>query len=241
MKEEKISSLPRFFSLEKLELDREVTLDESESQHLAKALRKQVGHEVTLFDGTGGEYRATITEVRKKVTTLVCNEYFDINRKNQRRLTIGVALPKGDRQKWLVEKLTELGVSTLVPLLTERGVAQPTGSVLERLTKNVLAACKQSGRNIPMEIQPAQKFNDFLGTVGMTGSRFFAHPGERQIGPTAEGLAGEEEVAWAIGPEGGFSTGEVKEAKFAGWKPVCLGPVIYRIETAALLVACWGQ
>src|SRR4051795_12399718 len=108
-------------------------LDGPEAHHLLHVMRAAVGDEVTLFDGSGAEFRATVQTLRRTDAELRIIERREVDRELPFELMVGVALPKGDRQKWLVEKLTELGVTALVPLITERCVAPPPTTVLDRL------------------------------------------------------------------------------------------------------------
>src|SRR6476619_4914155 len=134
-------------------------LDGPEAHHLLHVMRAAVGDEVTLFDGTGAEFKATVEPLRRTDAELRIVERNEIDRELPFALVVGVALPKGDRQKWLVEKLTELGVTTLVPLVAERSVAQPAGSVLDRLRRSVIEAAKQCGRNRLMRIAEPKLWN----------------------------------------------------------------------------------
>src|SRR5687767_4712054 len=109
-----------------------VTLSGDEFRHLAAVMRAQKGDEVTLFDGSGAEFAARVVNIGKREAELEITGRREISRELPFRLTLSVALPKGDRQKWLVEKLTELGTSCLLPLVTERGVAQPAAAAIER-------------------------------------------------------------------------------------------------------------
>ena len=127
-------------------------LADAEARHLTGVLRAGVGDAVTLFDGSGAEFASRILRVGKSVVELEVLERQEISRELPLDMTLAVALPKGDRQKWLVEKLVELGVTRLVPLITERGVAQPVDSALARLKRGVIEASKQCGRNKLMEI-----------------------------------------------------------------------------------------
>src|SRR5262245_31749149 len=124
-----------------------VLLTGDEARHLSAVMRASVSDEVLLFDGSGSEFAARITAIRKHEVQLLVVERREISREQPFSLTLAVALPKGDRQKWLVEKATELGVTQLVPLITEHGVAQPVESALERLRRSVIEASKQCGRN----------------------------------------------------------------------------------------------
>src|SRR3972149_595754 len=136
----------RFFSSQPIASEH-VTLAGPEAHHLLHVMRAKVGEQVTLFDGSGAEFDAEIARCGRSEVDLRVLERREIDRELAFELVIGVPLPKGDRQKWLVEKLTELGVTELVPLVTERGVAQPTDSALERLERGVIEAAKQCGRN----------------------------------------------------------------------------------------------
>ena len=151
--------------------------------------------------------------------------------------TAGIALPKGDRQKWLVEKLTELGVTELVPLVTERSVAQPTDKAAERLDRAVVEAAKQCGRNRLMRIAPPQVWSAWLKSAESPKAprRLVAHPGGM---PLAQ-LDLREVVAtqFAVGPEGGLTDSEIADADAAGWQQVSLGARILRVETAAIALA----
>ena len=118
----------RFFSSQPITTER-VTLDGPEAHHLLHVMRAVAGVPLTLFDDSGAEFAAIVETVRRSEVIVRIVERRDVNRELPFDLTVGVALPKGDRQKWLVEKLTELGVTTLVPLITERCVAQPAAAV----------------------------------------------------------------------------------------------------------------
>jgi 16S rRNA (uracil1498-N3)-methyltransferase len=160
-----------------------------------------------------------------------------VSRELTRPLTLAVALPKGERQKWLVEKATELGATRLVPLITERGVAQPVEAALDRLRRTVIEASKQCGRNRLMEIAAPVSACALFSQASTADERLIADPAGQPLAATAIG-AGTGILA-AIGPEGGFAPAELAAAREAGWQPVSLGPRILRIETAAIALAAW--
>src|SRR6476659_1655951 len=157
-------------------------LDGAEAHHLLHVMRASAGDEVTLFDDSGAEFKATVETLRRADAELRIIERREIDRELPFELVVGVALPKGDRQKWLVEKLTELGVTSLVPLMTERSVAQPNDSALERLNRSVIEAAKQCGRNRLMEIRAPKAWSDWL--TQSTGDRrcLIANPGGSPVG-----------------------------------------------------------
>lgn len=243
----------RFFSSEPITGER-VALAGPEAHHLLHVMRAAVGTAVTLFDGSGAEFAGVVESVRRAEAVVRIVERHEINRELPFELTVGVALPKGDRQKWLVEKLTELGVATLVPLITERGVAQPTASTAERLQRSVIEAAKQCGRNRLMEIAEPAAWGEWVGgDVGFkisdlrfadqgagAGSnaaieRILAQPDGVPIGELK--LQRNAAVVVAVGPEGGFTDDEVSAASEAGWRKVSLGARILRVETAAIALA----
>jgi 16S rRNA (uracil1498-N3)-methyltransferase len=224
----------RFFSSHPITADR-VKLDGPEAHHLLHVMRAAAGDQVTLFDGSGAEFSAVVESLHRSEVEVRIVARLDIDRELPFPLTIGVALPKGDRQKWLVEKLTELGVTTIVPLVTERGVAQPVAGLLDRLRRAVIEAAKQCGRNRLLQIAKPQAWDEWISRadgVSPDTHRLIAHPGGAPLGSlnVTERLA----TYIAIGPEGGFADAEITMATAAGWQLVDLGPRILRVETAAV-------
>src|SRR5258705_4003661 len=155
-------------------------LDGPEAHHLLHVMRASVGDEVTLFDDSGAEFKATVETLRRTDAELRIIERREIDRELPFELVVGVALPKGDRQKWLVEKLTELGVTTLVPLITERCVAQPAATALDRLRRSIIEAAKQCGRNRLMKIADPQTWSDWIAS-GWLGSSVSEPPADRRL------------------------------------------------------------
>jgi len=156
-------------------------------------------------------------------------------------LTLGVALPKGDRRKWLIEKAVELGVTRVVPLETARSEGHVGRQVADRLKRSVVEASKQCGRNRLMEIGEPAAWGDFLAATGEIGIRWLAHPAGGKVDSARsvaaehfEGLRAGDSVSLAVGPEGGFTCEEVAAAAEAGWRVVELGRRTLRVETAAI-------
>jgi len=213
-------------------------LSGAEAEHVVKVLRGKVGDLVTLFDGGGAEFSARITAIGRSSVALAVLARLEISRELNTEITLGVALPKGDRQRWLVEKAVELGVACLVSLITERGVAEPNEAALGRLRRYVIEAAKQCGRNRLLQIAPPQTLPEFSRHASRAALRLLAHPGP-DAGPIAElALPGPPgAVCCAVGPEGGFTDEELAAAD--GWRRVSLGPRILRVETAAVALAAW--
>ena len=227
----------RFFVESEILGDR-AFLTGSEAHHLSHVLRMDVGQHVTLFDGKGSEFTARIGRVRRSRVDLEVLDRAEISRELSFELILGVALPKGDRQRWLIEKAVELGVARVVPLITERGVAQPVETATARLRRAVIEASKQCGRNQLMEISGPQSISDYVQTVTDSATRLIAHRSDDV--DTSDDVArlaatsGQHQVYIAVGPEGGFSPQEANLAEENGWKLVSLGPRTLRVDTAAL-------
>jgi 16S rRNA (uracil1498-N3)-methyltransferase len=215
----------------------QATLEGAEAHHLIHVMRVKCGSRVVLFDGSGAEFEAAVEKVGRSSLELSILAREEIDRELPFEITLGVALPKGDRQKWLVEKAVELGVAKLTPLQTERAVAQPVEKALDRLQRSVIEASKQCGRNRLMEIQTPREFADFIENSAAQSCRLLAHPQESQL-RTNLPLQNElpKSVMLAVGPEGGFSSAEVAQAAKAGWQTIDLGRRILRIETAAIVL-----
>jgi 16S rRNA (uracil1498-N3)-methyltransferase len=210
-----------------------VTLDGPEAHHLIHVLRAKPGLEVTLFDGSGAEFRAQVEKLQRSAVQLVALERNEIDRELPRAVTLAVSLPKGERQRWLVEKATELGAARLVPLITQRSVAQPAAEAIGRLQRAVIEASKQCGRNRLMEIAEPMKWDAFVASSSDSpaAARLVAHPGGKPLSQLTPHAA---EIIFTVGPEGGFTDHEIELAIAAGWQIVDLGPRILRIETAAI-------
>jgi 16S rRNA (uracil1498-N3)-methyltransferase len=208
----------------------------SEAHHLLHVLRAAPGTQVTLFDGSGCELDAEVTACRRSTVELAIHERREVDRELPFSLTLGVPLPKGDRQRWLVEKAVELGVTQLVPLHTERAVA--TGEKAgDKLDRYVIEASKQCGRNRLMAIAAPQSWEDWLAAPA-DARRWVADPAGRLLVATDLRSARTRTPALiAVGPEGGFTAAEVDAAEASGWDVVSLGPRILRIETAAMALA----
>lgn len=218
-----------------------VNLEGDQAHHAVQVMRFKVGDQIVLFDGSGMEYHTVIDLVAKKRLSLRILNAIEIDRAVRARITLAIAMPKGDRQKFLIEKLVELGVERLVPLKTTRSVALANNKVIQRLQKQVVEASKQCGRNRLMEISEERSLSQFSESLDESCQKLIADPYQgKPIAAMAAGFNANEcfdRVAVAIGPEGGFDESENELAQSLGFLPIRLGPAILRVETAALAVA----
>lgn len=215
-----------------------VTLSGTEAHHLTVVGRHRPGDKVTLFDGTGAEFQARLRTVARDEVQLELLAHTKTSRELPGCLVLASALPKGDRQRWLVEKAVELGVTRFIPLLAERSVVRPRSVRLDRLRRTVIEASKQCGRNTLMEIDPPSEGKTVLASSSDSGLRWLADPSAASFDSVfADPMPSEArpgQITVAIGPEGGFTDEERAVAAQAGWTCYSLGPRILRIETAAL-------
>jgi 16S rRNA (uracil1498-N3)-methyltransferase len=206
---------------------------------LWRVLRVQPGAQLILLDNLGNERLMQVTNVDRRDTTARMVELRPAPAEPAVAVTLYQCILKSDKFEWVLQKATELGVTTLIPVLSVRTVARP-GRVLQakqaRWDAIVREAAEQSGRGGLPVVAPASRFADAV--VSATGTRFL--PWEEGAG--SPGLLAAlthaalpvEGVSILIGPEGGLEANEVERAKAAGWQVVSLGQRILRAETAAL-------
>jgi 16S rRNA (uracil1498-N3)-methyltransferase len=216
-----------------------VTVRGPEAHHLGTVCRVRPGDAVCLFNGDGRQYPARVVEVTRRDVTVEVLGIEEPGRELPFGLHVAAPLPKGDRAQFLVEKLTELGVSRFTVLSTRRSVIQPREARLDRLDRYVVESSKQCGRNVLMAIDPPRDLADFLAEPALPQRRLLAHPEGEALAAAPPG-----DVVLTVGPEGGFSDEEVAQARAARWQVIGLGARILRVETAAIVLtarlALWG-
>ena len=236
----------RIFTGTALHSGADLVLEPEPSRHIAKALRMNVGDELTLFDGRGGEYLATITAVGRNNVEVRTGEHLHSERESPLQVHLGVAVSRGDRFDWVVQKATELGVARITPLVTERtGVklaAERADKKLAHWQQVATSACEQCGRNRVPVVESLRSCSDFVGNVDAQLKLVLHHRAEQR--PTGD--ISIQTAALLVGPEGGLSGEEIKQAEKAGFRSLALGPRVLRTETAplaalAILQAHWGD
>ena len=212
-----------------------------EARHFCKVMRGKAGDTIVLFDGTGTFAHGIVESIHKEGIQIRILETFADDVESPLRLTIAAALPKGDRQRFLIEKLAELGVARFVPVLMERSVARANDAVIQRLQRYVIEAAKQCGRNVLMEIArevPISKLN-----IETDVTKYILHPvalgnvGQTNARQVLAAPVYPDKIAILVGPEGSFTDKEVTEAIREGFIPLDLGKRILRTETACIAAA----
>ena len=212
-----------------------VTLQGSAAGHLTRVLRLRVGEALTVFNGAGGEYAASIEHAHAGRVAVAIGELRAIERESPLTLTLAQGVSRGERMDLVVQKATELGASGLAPVLAERSVVRLTAQQADRRLNHwraiAIAACEQSGRNRLPAIASPVPLKDFLRTSD--GSmRLVLSPAATATLADLPRLV--SAVTVLIGPEGGLAEAEEEAAVAAGFKPVRLGPRVLRTETAAI-------
>src|SRR5947209_11592517 len=206
-----------------------VQLTGAEAHHLARVRRFKSGDQISLFNGDGREYVAIIQSLSRGAVVVEIASASEPVRELPCRLEVAAPLPKGERAQFLIEKLTELGVTTYVPLRTARSIVDPGQGKQQKLERYVIEASKQCGRNVLMAIKPPEDWAEYCRRTDLPAERILAQPG----GTPLEAVP-VTDMAVAVGPEGGFVEHEILSAQAAGWRPARLGPRTLRIETAAV-------
>ena len=211
------------------ELNRPTTeLTGDEAHHLIHVLRLSPGNTVALFDGRGAASSATIITIRKAVVELELGDPLEAH-ESPIELTVAVAVPKGDKMSLIVQKLTELGVAAIQPLITDHGEVDADWSQkrLERWGRIALEAAKQSARSRVPRIETPKPFDD-IGIIKRNTLLLRPDvPPLREKPPTNQPII-------AIGPEGGWSNRELALAEKRSVLERSLGPRTLRTETAAI-------
>ena len=239
---------PRIFTAQPLTAQLELELEPAPSQHIARAMRMQAGDALTLFNGQGGEYAAIISAVSKKTVTVEIREFRNIELESPLAIHLGIAISRGDRMDWIIQKATELGVSRVSPLLTERTEVKLKDDRADKKIQHWrqigIAACEQCGRNQLPHIEPLQALPNWLAATKGETKLVLHHRALRTEPTNAEHKP--TEVALLIGPEGGLSDIEIGLAEQAQFQALRLGPRVMRTETAplaaiAILQSQWGD
>lgn len=213
-------------------------LPESDSQHAVRVLRLKEGDELFVVDGVGHRLRCRMIDPHPKHALVAIEETIDAPLPWSFDLTIAAAPTKNnDRMEWLTEKLTEIGLNRLVPLLCRHSERKEIKTA--RLEKIAVSAMKQSLKTVLPRIEPMTAFADFIASVKDSGAQLFiayCDPSVPRRQLFKEIIPGRDAVI-LIGPEGDFSPEEVAMALDAGFMPVTLGDNRLRTETAALYAA----
>lgn len=234
-----MSKPPRFFINPTQVHGRRIVVTGDDLRHIRTVLRKGPGEFLTLLDGQGVEYTAKIVALERAeiITEIESEERREIRGPH---ITLGQGLPKSDKMDFIVQKATELGVSSIVPLVTERTIVKVKDEKrVSRWRKIAKEAAMQSNRADIPKVEAIRQLSDFLRTLNSELGTLLLLPWEEATEPIRNALRKNpdvKDIIVLIGPEGGFSRAEADFARSRGFLPVSLGPFILRTETAAVAV-----
>ncbi len=236
--------LSRFFIDAPLSLGQH-ELPEAQAHYISRVLRHVAGDAVQLFDGSGQEYLGELIDVGKKAVRVELREQLAGQAESPLRIHLGQGLSRGERMDWAIQKATELGVSEITPIVSERCEVrlkdERADKRLAHWRQVAISACEQCGRSVLPVIHAPITLAEWQGHV-QAELKLVLHP----VAAPLESHARPHSLAFLIGPEGGLSEAEVEQAKAAGFHAARLGPRVLRTETApvvALAVAqqLWGD
>lgn len=245
---EALSVAPRLFSETPLPAGGVLVLAEAMAHHAVRVLRLREGDALRLFDGTGGEFAACLTRIDKKSVEVRIEAHWAIERESVLPIRWVQCLQGGDKMDFSLQKAVELGVSEIVPVISQRSVVRLDG---ERALKRVAhwqqvvnAACEQCGRNRVPRVQALQSLERHLASSRKDDAlRLFLSPFAEH---TMASLGAPSSVELLVGPEGGLAPHEAVAARQAEFREIRLGPRVLRTETAGLAAiaaihATWGD
>jgi len=230
-----------------LQVGQTLALPDDAFRHWVQVLRARLGDGVVLFNGRGGEYRASLKELNRRDARVAVEGFVDINRESALQLMLAQAVSKGDRMDYTLQKAVELGVSAIQPLISERSVvkldAERWDKKIEHWQGVVIAACEQSGRTRLPRLLPVLKLGAWLDQPLDIGMKL-------TLAPTAKAafrdIPRQTSACLLVGPEGGLSDSEISASESCGFNSVRLGPRVLRTETAGVaalsaMQALWGD
>ena len=221
-----------------------VSLEKNNEHHLLKVLRFPVGNTITLFNGDGFDYQAIVISTKK-----TCKVEVVLQQRNESEsnldLTLAQGIAKGEKMDFLIQKAVELGVKRIIPIQTERCVvrlkADKVAKRIDHWQKIANHTCEQSGRSVIVDISLPQTLTELFNKSNHNG--FVLH---HRATENLQTMEKPQKATILIGPEGGLSNTEIKQAIEADFQPLLLGKRILRTETASLVAISnmqllWGS
>jgi 16S rRNA (uracil1498-N3)-methyltransferase len=239
--------MPRFFCPQPLAIGQLVPLPDTVAHHI-QVLRLAQGELITLFNGDGGEYTASLSEIGRRSASAEIKAHHPREAELPFAITLAQALPEGSKMDWIIEKAIELGVSGFQPLAAQRCVVKLSAERAEKKLEHwrgiIISASEQSGRNRLAQLAPPQDYKQWITQQDLHRRIILTPRAEQSLADWARHQA-PQAVTLVVGPEGGLSEQEEDLALRHGALPLTMGPRILRTETAALaatsiLQALWG-
>ena len=237
----------RIYQKKLLKKGETISLDEAAAHHLIHVLRLKVGQEIRVFNGEGGEFHGKIQTINKKSCEILLEQYEEIDHESPLKIQLAIGISRGQKMDYAIQKAVELGVSEIIPILTEHCSIPHSKSFLENKWSHwhgiIISACEQSNRNrLPALWKPMTLTEFFvqceaslqLVCVLNGGSRLNSFPKP------------DSDICLLVGPEGGLSQSEIAEATQNQFQLLSFGPRVLRTETAPMVAiavcqSLWGD
>lgn len=249
--------IPRFYQKEAFIVNQTIELSNENHRHAVQVLRLNKGAPLILFNGEGGEFVATLVEVKKRCSTVLITSFDPVNRESSLKITLILAVIKPEKMDFAIQKAVEMGVFNIQPLYTQRSVIKLKANRLDKKMHHwqgvINSACEQSGRTaIPQLFEPLS-LDNCLNSLSATNALNIAMlPGDSPDLSQIEPNGDIQKLSLIIGPEGGFTEDEESQLfsqvdrEKANVTGVSFGPRILRAETAVIagITACqlrWGD
>ncbi|OUS28019.1 16S rRNA (uracil(1498)-N(3))-methyltransferase ['Osedax' symbiont bacterium Rs2_46_30_T18] len=238
--------VPRFYQDCPMSVNQTLNLDEGTVQHVSRVLRMKSGEAISLFNGDGNEYQGELIEVAKRSVSVIISTCTRPLRSSRLKVFIGQSISRGERMDYAVQKSTELGMTSMTPLITERTEVKLKADRLSKRQQHwqqlAISACEQSLRTELPIIDAPCSLQQWLENCDADIKLVLHHHSEKSL----DEYSPPSSVALLVGPEGGLSEAEVETAIAAGFHPVAFGPRVMRTETApiaaqAILQYLWGD
>lgn len=238
--------IPRIYTPQSITTGQTLQLESQASHHLSKVLRKQAGDELLVFNGDGNDYSACIDSTGKKFLLIRIGNATPTATESPLAIHLGISISKGDRMDFVMQKATELGVTEITPLFTQRTEVRLKGDRLEKKHQHwqqiIINACEQSGRSLIPTLHSALAIAEWTSQIKADKKFVLNHRSNDSL------LASDKvnTTALLVGPEGGLSVEEISRSEQQGFQPLALGPRVMRTETAPLaalsiLQFTWGD
>lgn len=225
----------RFYIEAELNTGNTIELTESVFHHWVRVLRAKEQEQAIFFNGKGGEYRVTLTEINKKNAFVSVDHFEPADRTPPFKVVLGQVMSKGDRMDYAIQKATELGVTTIQLLTSERCEMRlkydRDQKKIDHWQSVAIAACEQCGMNIVPKILAPLRLEDWLNS-DLPTTKLVLAPNKDQV-DVLNNVS--KDLALLIGPEGGLSEAEINAANAVGFENWCIGSRVLRTETAPVV------
>ena len=233
--------LSRIYTAQPLILGTETILEDSIAHYLSKVLRLRNEDQISLFNERDGEFLATLLSIGKKSVSVRLEHRIENQSESKLNVHLAIGISRGERMDYAIQKATELGVSRITPLFTERCEVKIKADRLDNRMGHwervAISACEQSGRNVVPQITTPLSIESFLSQAREGEGFVLDHRADNGLPTTISPKA----VTILIGPEGGLSESEIGAANSAGFSSLRIGPRVLRTETAPVVAISLAQ